>query len=320
MKKWLWATILLSLLQFTVVTADAVQPFMFSPLLKPFGRDVPSVVDFNGKDAADIPLKMDVGLIIVEVKINDKGPFRFIVDTGTDVSILSSDLVEQLEIKPINVRKRTFHTHQKQIDINTFQYLIKKVQLGEIVFNNATFIATNTANDDFQLLKNLNVQGVLGQNTFYDIVMTLDLSENKMIMQRPDKVVHTEKGYISFESDYYLPIIKTKIIKKGSESTNLFLIDTGYSGFVKMAECYKNDETPMNNDVLSHDIFNRPENGFLAELDGVWLIGDIKIERPMVKYEMGTCEKSPKWGLIGTRFLQYHKVTIDQRHRYVIFH
>lgn len=294
--------------------------FLQFPMVKPFGKDVPNEVDFGSKNESNIPVNLEIGLVIVDVMINHKGPYRFIIDTGSDVSILSLDLVKQLDLKATSSKKRMFNTHQKKIEIETFHFDIDEVKLGVVTFRNASFIASNTATDEFQMLKNLKVEGILGENIFYDLIMTLNLPEKQLILHKPDTAELLDKGYVSMQKDIYVPIITAQIIKNNETTNQLFLVDTGYTGFVKMAECYVNTETPMSHDVQSHDIFNATENGFMSELDGVLQFGMIKLERPTVKYEMGACEKDKKWGLIGTRFLMFHKITIDQRHRYVTFH
>jgi hypothetical protein len=320
MKKWCLQIFAMLALLLALTAADAQSPLILSPALKPFGRDVPLGVDFKGKEAVSIPAKLDLGLIILDVKINQKGPYKFILDTGTDVSILSADLVENLNLKYSSVKKRHFNIHEKNVEIQTYQFLIEELEIGGLFFKKATFIAEDRKNEQFLLLKDLRVQGVLGLDLFYNIVTTLDLYGGEIIFHPLDKVAPPQKGYVTFEGDYYLPVVKTKLIKKNSETTPLFLIDSGYTGFVKMSECYKNDSVSANSEVTSHDIFNNAENGFFEEMDGTWVVGDIKIDHPMVKYEIGKCEKSRKWGLIGTQFLQYQKVTIAPKNRYVIFY
>lgn len=320
MKKWCLLIFAIIALPLGWTTVKAEPSSIFSPSLKSSGRDVPLSVDFKGKDAISIPVKMDLGLVIVDVKVNNKGPYKFIIDTGTDISIMSAELVEELNLKYSSEKKRHFNIHQKEIEIQTFQYLVQDVEIGGLSFKDASFIANDRENEKFLLLKDLHLQGVLGLDLFFNIVMTLNLYEGEIVFHPLDKMTPPQKGYVSFEPDYYLPVVKTKVIKKNSESAPLFLIDSGYTGFVKMSECYKNDSASMASEVTSHDIFNNTESGFFEELDGVWVIGDIKIEHPVVKYEMGKCEKSQKWGLIGTRFLQYQKVTIVPKNRYVIFY
>src|SRR5438132_3049522 len=45
-------------------------------------------------------------LILLPVRVNDRGPFDFILDTGAGTSLLSSDLAKQLEAKVIGSKER----------------------------------------------------------------------------------------------------------------------------------------------------------------------------------------------------------------------
>lgn len=290
-------------------------------LLKPFGRHVPSHVDLPEKVSFVVPVKIETGFVIIEVHINGKGPFRFILDTGSDSSILSFDLVKKLGLQATETQKREFHTQNNKIEIETFLHTLSELRVGDLIFRNAPFIASNATSYDFQLLKNLNVDGVLGENLFYNLAMTLDLPQHQIVLQNANDIVLHEKTSVLIEDGNYLPIIKTQVLRKDTATPYLFLIDTGYTGFVKMPECYSSNELGANTRVRTLDIFSLPENGFLTELNGTWVIGNLEIVRPIVKYEMGSCVKEPpKWGLIGTQFLRLHKITIDQQHRYVIFY
>lgn len=308
--------ILLGIAIFFLTLASADEA---TPLLKPFGIHAPALTEISKERLYDIPVKIELGFVIVEIMLNNQGPFRFILDTGSDTSILSLELVKKLNLKPNKTKKSVFHTQHKQIEIETFMLNIEELKMGDIQFKNAPFIASNAASDDFQLLKNLEIEGVIGENMFYDLIMILDLPQKKISIQHPDSMSYEGKKSIPIGHDNYLPIIKANVIKDATSTPYLFLIDTGYTGFVKMPECYTNGETPVINSVRTLDAFNLAENGFLAELDGTLEIGTIQIERPIVKYEMGACVKLPPWGLIGTQFLLYHKVGIDQRHRYIFF-
>src|SRR6266851_9542555 len=44
-------------------------------------------------------------LILLPVRVNDRGPFDFILDTGAGTSLLSSELAKQLETKVIGSKE-----------------------------------------------------------------------------------------------------------------------------------------------------------------------------------------------------------------------
>ncbi len=280
-------------------------------VVSPFNRHVPWEIDLGKTGSCDIKMKDQMGFPIVEIFANDKGPYKFLLDTGADSSIISYELVKLLNLQPKETKKRVFQTAHQKAEIDTVLYLIEKIKIGDAIIKDAPFVATNTATDDFQLLKYLDVIGILGSNLFHDIILTLDLPQQKFILSQ-----HLEdnvKGHrVKLNSQYYLPVVNIKVNRKDGLSEYHLLVDSGYTGFIKMPICFPYDEkSNQQNSVMTYDIFNQAESGFVSELDGTLTFGDKKLENPLVKYSIGNCQKTPKWGLMGTEYLKYQKISID---------
>lgn len=287
----------------------------------PFNRHVPWEIDFHEKESVEVPLKETFGFVYADVMLNGQGPFRFLIDTGADASLISYELVKKLNLVPVESRDRVFETSQKKATINTALYLINDITLGSATLRHVPFIASNTASDDFQLLQGLEIQGVIGTNIFHDVILTLDLPKSRLVLNTHESFKDMKKGIHELNNDYYLPVVKTKVMRKEKASEYQFLVDSGYSGYVKMPICFNyKDRKSKENSIITYDVFNQAETGFLAELDGDFMIGDKKIESPIVRYAIGDCEIQQRWGLIGTRFLRYQSVSVDQKNRRVIFH
>lgn len=288
-------------------------------IIEPFKRSVPWEIDLGGKGSIEIKLTSERGFPMVDAYLNHQGPFKFLVDTGADSSIISFDLAKKLKLEPQESKKQTFETAHKKAEIRTDLYIIPLLKLGNAVIKHAPFVASNTASDDFQLLQDLDITGIIGANLFHDIILTLDLSQPKMILSQS---LHDIKGYpVKLDKKYYLPVIKSTVIRKDGESEYNLLVDSGYSGFIKMPICFPQKQSHHGHDaIVTYDVFKEPESGFIAELDGTLKIGDKELENPMVKYTMGRCEEKQAWGLIGTRYLQHQTLSIDQRNREVILH
>ncbi len=290
-----------------------------------FGKAIPKQVDLGEKHNIESRMVMQWGLIFVDVKINQHGPFRFLLDTGADVSILSYELVNTLNLNPLETDNKVFKTGHKSAAINTSFYEIEEVDLGKALFKKAPFVATNTASDDFQMLRDLDVMGILGANLFHDVVLTLDLPNNKIKMSQGehfvDKHQHLLKpgNIVSLSKHFYIPVVKMKISQEGAHSEYDFLVDSGYNGFVKMPICFTQSKKARQ-EIVDYDLFKEPGVGFQSELKGSLTIGDKKIDNPIVKYTLGDCKEQKRWGLIGTRYLQYQTISIDQQQRLVFLH
>lgn len=287
----------------------------------PFNRQVPWEIDFHEQKSVEVKLKETFGFVYADVMINGQGPFRFLIDTGADASIISYELIKKLKLEPIESRNRVFETSHKQATISTALYLIGELTLGSATLRHAPFIASNTASDDFQLLQGLEIEGVIGTNLFHDVILTLDLPNNRLVLNTHAGFNEEKAGVHEINNQYYLPVVKTKVMRKEKASEYHFLIDSGYSGYVKMPICFSYEESKKReNSIVTYDVFNQSESGFIAELDGDFMIGDKKIASPLVRYSIGHCEQKQPWGLIGTRFLRNQSVSVDQKNRRVIFH
>lgn len=319
MKKGLGKGILLFVLLISACTLRA-EEIKTVRTVQPFNRQIPWEIDFHQKNQAVVALKENFGFVYADVMLNDQGPYRFLIDTGADASLISYELVKKLKLEPLESRKRVFETSHKQATISTALYLIKELKLGEATLRDVPFIASNTASDDFQLLQSLEIEGVIGTNFFHDVIMMLDLPKNRLVLSY-HKDFKAEQGVHELSNKYYLPVVKTKVQRKEQSSEYDFLVDSGYSGYVKMPICFSyEDRKNKENGIITYDVFNQAESGFLAELDGVFEIGDKKIDSPVVRYAIGDCEVEQRWGLVGTKFLKNQAVSFDQKNRRILFH
>ena len=288
-------------------------------VVEPFRRKVPWEIDLGSTGSIDIKLTTPWGMPLVEITANNQGPFTFLVDTGADSSIISNELANKLKLTAIETKKSEFHTPHQKATIDTKLFIVDELKIGEAVLKNVPFIASNTATDDFYLLKNLNVVGILGINLFHDIILTLDLPKQKISLSSHQDNIKGNK--LNINKSFYVPMIKAQVESNKTQTEYDLLIDSGYSGFIKMPVCFSYEERGQHpGSIVTYDVFNEQDGGFISELDGTFVLGEKKIDNPLVKYTVGHCEDRKKWGLIGTAYLQYQSVSIDQKNREVIIH
>ncbi len=289
-------------------------------VIEPFQKQVPFEIDLGQKGTCEAKLAMNMGLPTVMLTINNEGPFKFLVDTGADLSIISRDFVKTLKLTAAKNLSTTIYTSQQKATIETTLYILDEIKLGDAIIRHAPFVASNTAEDDFSLLHDLQIVGILGANIFHDVILNINLGQLKMSLSQ-----HTEHelpgAKLDLDKGYYIPVVKAKVHYPDKSKDYHFLIDTGYTGFIKMPVCFpEHQRKEQHVKVVNYDLFNEQQGGFIAELDGTFVLGERKLENPLVKYNIGHCENPPKWGLIGTGLLQHQEVSIDQKHRQIIIH
>ncbi len=75
-----------------LLIAGAISP---APACEPLDRDAPSAAGTTTKDAA--------GRAVAHIHVNGQGPFRFVIDTGANRSVLSQALATRLGLAPAGV-------------------------------------------------------------------------------------------------------------------------------------------------------------------------------------------------------------------------
>ncbi|WP_413168190.1 retropepsin-like aspartic protease [Capilliphycus salinus ALCB114379] len=107
--------------------------------------------------AGGVPLQGKMGVMTTEVFVNGKGPYRFLLDTGADVMVLSNRLANTLSI---DLEKA------ENIDVNGFCGLevgqkvnLSSVKLQTYESRNLDGVVLNN-----ELLDLLGVDGIVGQN------------------------------------------------------------------------------------------------------------------------------------------------------------
>lgn len=104
-----------------------------------------------------IPLKSKLGVMLTEVKINGKGPFIFMLDTGAESIFISQRLASQLNISAAERQKILV---QGFCGIEMAEYAtLAKVKMGDYELINLETVILSSP-----VLKLLEIDGILGQN------------------------------------------------------------------------------------------------------------------------------------------------------------
>ncbi|CAD0227370.1 retropepsin-like aspartic protease [Planktothrix agardhii] len=104
-----------------------------------------------------IPLKSRLGVMLASVKINDQGPFTFLLDTGADTIFISKQLANQIKIN---------HSDRQPIQVQGFCGLedaevsrLEKVTIQDYDQNNLEAVILSSP-----VLDLLQIDGIIGQS------------------------------------------------------------------------------------------------------------------------------------------------------------
>jgi predicted aspartyl protease len=115
-------------------------------------------------------------LIIVPLTIDGKGPFDFIIDTGSDDTAIDIDLVQELGVKPTGTVTLITAAGSQEVPAG---YPLKNVKLGSHIVPAVKALAMN-----FAALRPHKVRGIVGQNLLAQFNYFLDFKRHEMTIEQ----------------------------------------------------------------------------------------------------------------------------------------
>ncbi|WP_435418521.1 retroviral-like aspartic protease family protein [Parerythrobacter aurantius] len=108
--------------------------------------------------------------LTIPVTIEGKGPYRFMVDTGSQATVVSRSVSEQLQLPPLGKATLVAMGSRRQVDM---------VQLNGLEFAGRLF-----DNLEAPLLEgyNLGADGILGLDSLQDMRVLIDFKEDRMLV------------------------------------------------------------------------------------------------------------------------------------------
>jgi predicted aspartyl protease len=205
----------------------------------------------NGVEAAPLyasPTTQDrAGRIVAPVTINGRGPFRFLIDTGANTSVLSPRLVKELGLVPdgqsgILVSGVTGKTTVGSVSIAT-------LEVGELKMHDLVLPVIGSAL--------AGVDGILGVDGFADLRLTVDFEKDSVKVERSNNK-RAPAGFTTMPAQFRhgrLVVIATVVGAIRAKA----VIDTGAEG-------------TLGNESLRQAVdrrFARKKPGEIASVEGV---------------------------------------------------
>ncbi|MGH9369032.1 MAG: retropepsin-like aspartic protease [Thermoanaerobaculia bacterium] len=252
------------------------------------------------------PLQMVRSRPVVDVTIDGKGPFPFVLDTGAAGTVLGADLVKELELPVVG---------QVRIGdpINPRAIAAKQVRIDRLAVGGATFsgmVATSMENSGFQ--EHLGARGVLGMPVFAELLLTLDFGRSEVRVGRGELPVPDGKQVISYHAGHggtiRVPITVGSIALAAD-------LDSGSPRGLSLPSAYM-DELPLEGKPVEVGRARTVNSEFVvygATLKGAVKIGGHSVESPALHFNALPAAN------LGNEVLGRFTITIDQTNRRIRF-
>ena len=119
-------------------------------------------------------------LVVVPVSIDGKGPFDFMIDTGSDGTAIDLDLVKELGVKPTSTGILITVAAAREVPAG---YPLHNVQFGSRIVPEVKALAMDSAS-----LKLRKIRGVLGQDLLAQFNYLLDFKRREMTIEEGNEL------------------------------------------------------------------------------------------------------------------------------------
>lgn len=267
----------------------------------------PSRIDVP-PEGMTIPMRDLDGRPLVEVRINDKGPYSFIFDTGASITVLGDDINRALALEsPAGVRAGPpgGGASPQIVTVNT-------LRLGAATIGGFIAAVMPLAN----LFKADNPpQGVLSASSFPGCLVTFDYPGKRITIRKGSLEAADSKTIFQYADDQALPLVPVRI---AGHETHVHL-DTGSAFTLTLPRRFLS-ELPLKTQPKDSGMARLPGGSFAvssAVVDGPIQIGQYKVDIPEVHFSdvRHGAELGP--GNLGYAVLKDFVVTLDSKNRRV---
>jgi predicted aspartyl protease len=270
----------------------------------------------------EAPFDFDRNEILLQVKVNGKGPFRMMLDTGADPSAIDLATAREIGLK-LAPTGRQGSGGGSGINLS-YETELPLVEVGGLAARNLTAVAIDLSNISQRWGK--PIQGVLGHSLLHNRVIQIDYPKQvvRFYAKSPFSKVTNQantstRTVLSFR--YANNVLVDDVWVNGKRV--VAELDTGSDGTFKLtpaAVTYLGLEGEVSKAQATKSVgFNGIAENSEGKVGNV-TIGGISIEAPIVIFfGKGTGRDNKAWGInIGNAFLKDFVLTIDYRSKLIV--
>src|SRR5918911_3109846 len=174
----------------------------------------------GNQSSISLPFDLIDNRIIIDMKINGRGPLRFIFDSGA-VSVISAESARELGLKMEGTSTADGGVGENRVERGETR--ISEVAVGDLRLTNQEFGVISFADTKYVFGSN-RIDGIIGYPLFKRLVVKIDYEQRRLTFTRPEQFSYKGKGMIvPLDFDGHLPLVNGKL----DGVPGIFVIDTG---------------------------------------------------------------------------------------------
>ncbi|MDB4927349.1 MAG: Aspartyl protease [Mucilaginibacter sp.] len=182
-----------------------------------------------------IPFKLVRNLVIIELKINNKGPYNFILDTGVGFMLITEPtLVDSIKMEGKRTIKMSGFGEGDDFDAYVTPPL--KIDIPGLISHNVA--AAILKKDHFSLSNyaGIPIHGLLGYEFFNHLAVNISFTDSIIRVSDPKNMRFFKKGTrIPITIENKKPYLNTKVVyANGTAINSKLIIDLGAGHFISL--------------------------------------------------------------------------------------
>jgi hypothetical protein len=268
----------------------------------------------NPKSIQVIPFRLVRNLVVIKLKINGKGPYNFVLDTGVGYMLITEpSLVDSVEVS--NKRMVKIHGFGSGNDFEAYITNPLNIDIPGLTsynVNAALFTKDNFGLSDYA---GIPIHGLLGYEFFNRLAVKVDFSDSTLRVSLPQHMRYYKRGAkLAMNIEDRKPYITTNVtFANGDKKPSKLIVDLG-AGHCLSMENLKN-KSDLQKSYIYADLgmgINGPISGTLSRIREVEL-GKYKLKDIVSAFpDKDTVKQSiPRDGNIGIGLLRRFNLIID---------
>lgn len=268
-------------------------------------RHGPHAPRLKMKDSrVEVPIDTSTRHPVVELTINDQGPFRFVVDSGAGGTLIDDDLAKKLGLETVGMARTGDASGHAPKEMPLV--VVDRIGIGDALFLDGMAVVGDL--DAVWHDQKDGADGVLAFNTFASCLVTFDYPGGKLIIEKGSLPPADGQDILAYTEDHRLPTLRLNIAGVQTPVT----LDTGAALVGVLAA---NLEGRVKTKAAPAEVgkarrMNTTATIREARIDGSLMLGRHEIVEPIFHF-MG--ERSA----IGYTIFKHFAITFDQQAKLV---
>jgi hypothetical protein len=268
----------------------------------------------NPGDTESIPFELVRNLMVIKLKINGKGPYNFVLDTGVGYMLITEpSLVDSINIQS----KHTVTIHGFGVGSDFEAYITDplKVDINGLTSNNVNAAIFKKDNFGLSAYAGKTIHGLLGYEFFNSLAVKITFADSTLTVSAPGDMRYFKRGSkIPITIEDRKPYLNAKVtFANGLEKQSKLIVDLGAGHFISLENLeHKNEIQQKFIDANLGVGINGLINGTLSRIKEVDL-GKYKVKNVIAAFPDN--DQHPKGvardGNLGIGLLKKFEVIID---------